>query len=153
MKLKNRTDLAVAVIAVLFGIGLYYLSSQLASPFSMGVGMPSEGYPQLLGILMVIIGLIIAIESMFNSKTSSFSVSRFLPLSFILFALFTYNLDSLGFIFSCTILLCAIMLLAGERNKFRLFAIPSGLTVFVFTLVYLGFNIILPLGFLNFLYE
>lgn len=153
MNIKNRVDFSVAVISVLFGVGLYHLSSQLASPFSMGVGMPSEGFPQLLGILTIIVGVVIAVESFVTNEKSSFSISKFLPLSFILFAIFTYNLNSLGFIFSSIILLCALMLLAGERNKFRLLLIPTGLTTLVFTLVYWGFNIILPLGILNFIYE
>ena len=154
---ETARDLITALVFAMLGAWLLHQATQIGDEFSIGTGMDAATYPELLALATLALAAFLALRPWWRrlvaaapepetEETRISARSWRVPAAFAAFVVYTYLLDTAGFLIATVPLLVVMMILAGERRPWLLLGVALLVTLVVQAIVFYSFSIVLPEG-------
>jgi len=143
---RKYIEIVISILFVLLAVLLYGSADTVNQAVSKASTDSTSTYVNTLAIVLGIAAGVELIMSILSSPTViafSKNPSKFFSLIFLLIA-YVWSMEYIGFVLATLIFLSATMKMMGYESLVKSLMISAGITLFVYMLFQVGFEILLP---------
>ena len=143
---KKYLEIALSLLFILLAVLLYGSADTVNQAVSKASTDSTSTYVNTLAVVLGVVASIELVMSIFsNPATIEFAKNPFKFIALIiLLVVYIWGMEHIGFVFATLLFLPATMRMMGYKSWIKSLMISTGITLFVYLLFQVGFEILLP---------